>query len=107
MGALLSFRQMKSNRFGRLFCALALPLAAPFAIAAAVPGTAMAAESCEFFKGKTVELVVPFWPGGGFDVYGRLVAKFMGDELGAANMIVRDPRRRRAARHQPDLEGQA
>jgi tripartite-type tricarboxylate transporter receptor subunit TctC len=69
---------------------LAVPLLAAMAVAAALPTSARAAESCDFFKNKTVELVVPFSPGGGFDVYARLVAKFMGSELGAANMIVRN-----------------
>ncbi|SON57189.1 Tripartite tricarboxylate transporter family receptor [Hartmannibacter diazotrophicus] len=63
-------------------------LALPFALASG--GVANAADSCEFFKGKTVEMVVPFSAGGGFDTYGRMVAKFMGDQLGAANMIVRN-----------------
>lgn len=67
---------------------LALSLAVSFA-AAGLSGAAHAAD-CGFFKNKTVELVVPFSPGGGFDVYGRMVAKYMGPELGAANMIVRN-----------------
>lgn len=71
-----------------LWCLLALPLVA---LASITAGEAMAQDNaCDFFKGKTVELVVPFEPGGGFDIYGRMVAKFMGDELGAAHMIVRN-----------------
>ncbi|MFK8252302.1 Bug family tripartite tricarboxylate transporter substrate binding protein [Ancylobacter terrae] len=66
--------------------ALALSLLAPLTLAA----PARAAAECDFFHGKTVELVIPFAPGGGFDVYGRMVAKFMGPELGAATMIVRN-----------------
>jgi tripartite-type tricarboxylate transporter receptor subunit TctC len=46
--------------------------------------------ACEFYKDKTVELVVANTPGSGFDAYGRLVAKYMGPELGVANMIVRN-----------------
>ena len=48
------------------------------------------AADCSFFEGKTVELIVPFNPGGGFDAYGRIVAKYMGPEIGAENMIVRN-----------------
>ncbi|MET3662781.1 Bug family tripartite tricarboxylate transporter substrate binding protein [Aquamicrobium ahrensii] len=67
---------------------LAMPLAAVITAAA---GEAMAQDNaCDFFKGKTVELVVPFEPGGGFDIYGRMVAKFMSDELGVSHMIVRN-----------------
>ena len=54
----------------------------------ALLASASAQEACEFFKGKTVQLVVPFSTGGGFDVYGRMVAKYMGPELGASAMIV-------------------
>jgi tripartite-type tricarboxylate transporter receptor subunit TctC len=68
---------------------LALSIAA-LAIAAAPAEAAQPPGGCAFYKGKTVELVVPFSAGGGFDVYGRMVAKYMGDELGAAHMIVRN-----------------
>jgi tripartite-type tricarboxylate transporter receptor subunit TctC len=64
---------------------MALPI-----LAALLASPAAAQEACSFFKGKTVELVVPFSPGGGFDIYGRMVAKHFGPELGAANMIVRN-----------------
>jgi len=81
---------MKGAGFGRALRRLALPLAAPLAVAMLASGSARAAEGCDFYKGKTVELIVPFSAGGGFDVYGRMVAKYMGEELGAANMIVRN-----------------
>jgi len=53
-------------------------------------GAVWAQDNCSFFSGKTVELIVPFNPGGGFDLYGRLVAAHMGSALGAENMIVRN-----------------
>lgn len=81
---------MKSIVPGRALRILGLPLMAPLAIAALASSGAQAADSCEFYKGKTVELIVPFSAGGGFDAYGRLVAKYMAGELGAANMIVRN-----------------
>lgn len=55
----------------------------------AAPAMAQTAD-CSFFEGKTVELIVPFNPGGGFDSYGRMVANHMGSKLGAENMIVRN-----------------
>lgn len=69
---------------------IAVPVSVAVALTGALPALAQDAGSCEFFKDKTVELVVPFSPGGGFDIYGRMVAKYMGPELGAANMIVRN-----------------
>ncbi len=70
--------------------------------------SAQSAGGCGFFKGKTVELVIPFSAGGGFDVYGRMVAKYMGDELrGGAHDRAQPAGRRRSARDQPDLERDA
>jgi len=57
-------------------------------ILSAAPHAAMAQDGCAYFSGKTVELVVPFNPGGGYDLYGRMVAAHMGTQLGADNMIV-------------------
>lgn len=74
---------------GRAFRVLRLPLMTLPALAT-LACSAQAADSCAFYKGKTVELVVPFSAGGGYDIYGRMVAKYMGDELGAAHMIVRN-----------------
>ncbi|MCS0497261.1 tripartite tricarboxylate transporter substrate-binding protein [Ancylobacter sp. MQZ15Z-1] len=82
----------KQAENGRAFApAKGLSTLSLVAALALVPLTAArAADECAFFKDKTVELVVPFSAGGGFDAYGRMVAKYMGDELGAANMIVRN-----------------
>ncbi|MFK8252301.1 Bug family tripartite tricarboxylate transporter substrate binding protein [Ancylobacter terrae] len=78
-----------ARRPGRGLTKLALPVLLPLAVSALASGAARA-ENCDFYKGKTVEMIVPFSAGGGFDTYGRLVAKYMGPELGAANMIVRN-----------------
>lgn len=43
-------------------------------------------ESC--YKGKTVSFVVPFSPGGGYDVIARGFAPFLKDELGASTVVV-------------------
>lgn len=48
---------------------------------------ASAQADCSFFDGQTIELVVPFNPGGGYDLYGRMLAAHLGPKLGA-NMIV-------------------
>lgn len=77
------FRKWASPRRMWRMCVAAL---------ATVAATQVAAQdsACDFFKGKTVELSVPFEAGGGFDIYARMVAKFMAGELGAAHMIVRN-----------------
>ena len=61
--------------------------------AAAVLGApAHAQNSVEaFYKGRTVELVVGTLPGGGYDLYGRLVARYLGRHIpGQPTVIVRN-----------------
>ena len=44
-----------------------------------------------FYKGRTVELVVGTLPGGGYDLYGRLVARYLGRHIpGQPTVIVRN-----------------
>lgn len=43
-------------------------------------GTGRAATD-EFFKGKTVRIIVGFAPGGGFDIYSRTIARHMGKHV--------------------------
>jgi tripartite-type tricarboxylate transporter receptor subunit TctC len=62
-------------------CALALPAAL------AAPAHAQA----DFYQGKTVNIVVGFSPGGGYDVNGRAVARHIGKHIpGNPNVIVQN-----------------
>jgi len=68
-------------------------LSAAFAFAIAISAAApVCAEAvADFYKGKTITLVVSSSAGGGFDVIGRLVARFMTRHIpGAPAMVVRD-----------------
>lgn len=48
-----------------------------------------AAAQEQFYKGKTVRIIVGFSPGGGFDVYSRAIARHLGKHLpGNPNVIV-------------------
>ena len=58
-----------------------------FAVAAAVSWTS-AGHAQPSFKGKTVTIVVGFGPGGGYDIYGRLVASHIGDHLAGKPTVV-------------------
>ncbi|MFC2060494.1 Bug family tripartite tricarboxylate transporter substrate binding protein [Chloroflexota bacterium] len=49
-------------------------------------GKALTAE--EFYRGATVEFIVGYPPGGGFDTYGRVVAPFLGKELGVKQIMI-------------------
>ncbi len=53
-------------------------------------GPAMAAETADYFNGKTVTYVVATSPGGGYDAYGRLVARYMERHLPGSTIIVRN-----------------
>src|ERR1700722_12125573 len=47
------------------------------------------ARADDYFKGKTIRLVVGTPPGGGYDTYGRLVARYLGELLpGRPSVIV-------------------
>jgi len=65
---------------------------AAIAVAGAFAGSPAQAQSpAEFYKGKTVTFLVPYPPGGSYDVYGRLVAAHMGKHIpGNPNIIVQN-----------------
>ncbi len=63
---------------------LALP--ACLIIAVAVP--AAANPVADFYKGKTIELHIGYSAGGGYDVYGRIVARHMGKYIPGTPQIV-------------------
>jgi len=51
---------------------------------------AAAAEE-DFYKGKTISIVVGFAPGGGYDLYARLLARHLGSHIpGAPNVVVQN-----------------
>jgi tripartite-type tricarboxylate transporter receptor subunit TctC len=63
-------------------------------IALLVPGLAQAqtpeAEAA-FFKGKNVRLTVGYGPGGGYDVYARMIAPHLSKQLGATVIVENQP----------------
>jgi tripartite-type tricarboxylate transporter receptor subunit TctC len=68
----------------RVASALALAIAAPLVLAA--PAAAQ-----DFYKGKTVTIVVGFTPGGGFDLNARLLARHIGGHIpGNPDVIVQN-----------------
>jgi tripartite-type tricarboxylate transporter receptor subunit TctC len=63
----------------------------PVVLAAMLPHVAHAQDAAEFYRGRTVSLVVGFNPGGGADTYARLVARHLGKHIaGNPTVVVRN-----------------
>jgi tripartite-type tricarboxylate transporter receptor subunit TctC len=66
----------------RRICALSAVL---LALAAGLPGPVIAPAAAEpiadFYSGKTVQMLIGFSPGGGYDIYGRTLARHMGRHI--------------------------
>jgi tripartite-type tricarboxylate transporter receptor subunit TctC len=63
----------------RQICALSVVLPV---LAAGGPRPAAAADPvADFYSGKTVQVLIGFSPGGGYDIYGRTVARYMGRHI--------------------------
>jgi tripartite-type tricarboxylate transporter receptor subunit TctC len=58
------------------------------AVTAALP--ALAESGADFYKGKTVTYIVATAPGGGYDLYGRLIAEYMQKYLPGSTFIVKN-----------------
>ncbi len=69
----------------RLCAALLL---AAVALATSFATTAQADEVAEFYKGKRVNLIVSYGPGGGYDVYARVLARHIGRHIPGNPSIV-------------------
>ncbi len=66
------------------------PWVAALAVSAAVLAPAMAQQP-DFYRGKTMEFIVGYPPGAGFDIYGRTLAQFMGKHIpGNPTLVVKN-----------------
>ena len=54
-----------------------------------IPGSAFAASN-DMFRGKTITYIVSTTAGGGYDTYGRMIARYMPKYLPGSRMIVRN-----------------
>src|SRR5262245_56171776 len=57
-------------------------------VAALVAQRALAAGAEDFYKGKTVSLIIGYSVGGGYDAYGRLVARYLGKHISGNPSVV-------------------
>jgi tripartite-type tricarboxylate transporter receptor subunit TctC len=65
------------NGFGRVVASVAMPA---LLILGALPARA-ADPVADFYRGKTVQVLVGFGPGGGYDLYARTLARYMGRHI--------------------------
>src|SRR5262245_65054645 len=63
-------------------------LAALGALALALPVTARAETAAEFYAGKQISLLIGTTAGGGYDAYGRLVARHLGRHIPGQPAVV-------------------
>jgi putative tricarboxylic transport membrane protein len=59
-------------------------------MAASIAMPALAQSGADYFKGKTVSYIVATSAGGGYDLYGRLVAEYMQRNLPGSTFVVRN-----------------
>lgn len=60
------------------------------AVVAIQAGVAVADDGAAFYKGRTVTYIISAGAGGGYDMYGRLVAEFMQRNLPGSTFVVRN-----------------
>jgi tripartite-type tricarboxylate transporter receptor subunit TctC len=53
-------------------------------------GSAEGSEEESFYAGQTIDFVVPYDPGGGYDLYARTMAPYLGECLGDAQVVVQN-----------------
>ncbi len=78
--ALLGGTTARRMLAGGATAAFATSLAAPAVIAAA-------SDAAEFYRGKTLRILVGSPPGGGYDIYARLVAPALAEKIGAEVIV--------------------
>jgi tripartite-type tricarboxylate transporter receptor subunit TctC len=66
----------------------AILLRAAVAVAAILPAVAHAQSPADFYKGRNVELNIGYSVGGGYDVYARMIARFIGKHIPATPTVV-------------------
>src|SRR5687767_4192786 len=80
-------RRINGGPYGGTIMLMRWVLAAAMAVGIAAQARADAVE--DFYKGKTITMVVSYGPGGGYDTYGRILAQHMSKHIpGKPNIII-------------------
>src|SRR6266550_4678845 len=67
-----------------------LTIATSLALFFSAPAFAAPAGTSDVFRGKTITYIVATSPGGGYDTYGRLVARYLQKYLVGSRILVRN-----------------
>src|SRR5450631_1371270 len=76
--------ERKHMRLARRMIWSAVALAAMLTVAP----TLRAEPVADFYRGKTMKMIIGYGPGGGYDLYGRLAAEFLGRHIPGNPTIV-------------------
>src|SRR5262245_15985721 len=77
----VAFQTISTRSCARLACSVALTVCA-----AAVPARADAVS--DFYTGKTLTLVIGYAPGGGYDLYARMLGRHIGRHIPGKPQVV-------------------
>src|SRR5579872_7213007 len=77
-----------TKRFERRFAAMSSVFIAIAALAQANTVALAADAAADFYSGKTVQLVIGYPPGGGYDIYARTLARYIGRHIPGNPSIV-------------------
>src|SRR4029077_6174917 len=54
----------------------------------ASPAPSWAADEDDFYRGKTITIIIPIGPGGAYDAYARLMSRHLGKQLPGNPLII-------------------
>jgi hypothetical protein len=77
--------------YGRTAALTAAALATALTTVLPASQAALAADEADFYRGKTITVIVGFGAGGGYDIYARLLAHHLGNHIaGQPNVVVQN-----------------
>ena len=72
---------MRANTWNLLIGGTSAMLAVALALLLELLPAPASAEDSDFYRGKTITIIIPIGPGGAYDAYARLVSRHLGRQL--------------------------